>query len=196
MFCLDINSSNSYILSSAWLERALRMVDQALEGHANDEIDNINSLQSLCLPLRGDKAIPSRKLNGMVAIHDPFAGHISLMRLQNGEFVAINMTMHSKLCAMQFRKKDQSVASSTTDKLKGDFRNLSSNETLRWRQSQKLIEKIAKGLNNPPELEVTIDPKTNKMESHVSFCFFIFVLLLILMETNFWIREKLTRTRC
>lgn len=170
LFCVDVNTSECFLLSSAWFDRAVRLLVRALEDVPSNEIDadNLDDLQSLCLPLHGDGITSSKKLNGMIAFQDPFAGHIALLRLQTGEFVAVNMTMHSKLCAMQFRKTDQSFVLTSTNKLKEEFKKLTSDETARWRHTQKLIENIAKGLNEPPELEVTVDPISNQIEAPVS----------------------------
>ncbi len=169
MFCVNTVTSESYLLSSAWLSRALQTVHCAMEGIEGSDLEenDPSSSHSLCLPLL-DGSNYSRKISGMQCFQDPFAGHILLLRLQIGEFYAINMTMHAKLCSMQLKKKSLTISSSATDKLKTEFQAMMSDESMKWRQTSRLIEKIACGLNELPKLEVAVDGNTNEVEVHVS----------------------------
>jgi hypothetical protein len=165
--CVNTSTCESFLLSSAWLQAALNLVARTLTG-TGSEADLIHDSASHTVPLRTPQtsATGPTRLSAVVAVHDPFAGHIVLLRMASKEFQAVNVTMHVKLSQMQNAARLMDQASERVS-LKEQFRSLTGDDSLRFRHAQKLIAKIATGLKEMPELEVTVQSASDTVGPQV-----------------------------
>ena len=113
---VDASSAEVYLISSGWLHTSLKSIAQALmtiedevsEGKTSTDAKQLVAdrvpAQSQCLPIyapSSSKLGASKNLNGVFIVQDPFVGHIAYLRLDSKQLIAINITMHTKLCQLQ-----------------------------------------------------------------------------------------------
>lgn len=113
-YLCDCKEGEVFLISSGWLHSSLKSIAQALQTLSNSDGDNEGKTAdaanlvldrtpspSQCIPIYAPKSKSNAGLNGIFIVQDPFIGHVAFIRLDSKQLIAINITMHTKLCQLQ-----------------------------------------------------------------------------------------------
>jgi hypothetical protein len=124
---------------------------------------------STCLPLFEPPSPPTSnvQLQTLVVYYDAYLGHVALVLLSTGQLIAINVSVHTKLCSLHSHLAQMSErANSERDRslalLPETLRKDLQEYHIPYRTAQVLLTKIEEGLQKIPALEVTVETEEEK----------------------------------
>lgn len=122
---------------------------------------------SMCIPMFEAPSSAAVTVQSFVVYFDAYLGHVALLLLGDGNLVAVNVSVHTKLCELHTHL--QSLSQRTHHDRQRQLALLP--ETLRkemtdyflpYRMTQTLTKKIEEGLRQLPVLEVTVESEEAK----------------------------------
>lgn len=162
-YVVNKHHGHAYLLSSGWLKSSLEQMRQVIdEGDVESASHKVDPVQSLCRPLYERGTEP---LVGVSIFCDVFVGHTALLVLATGSVVAINLSVHTKLCDLHLvanHPLENNGSNATRSKLAQQLHKVADDEHLRYRIAQKFILEAAKGLSTLPNLEVTVTSEADR----------------------------------
>eukprot|EP01039_Chlorochromonas_danica_P004895 gene4895-5364_t len=117
----------------------------------------------------GRKVSTDLALSGAVILLDPFLGHAAIFRMTSNSVIAVNLSVHLKLCDLQLSiLQQQQVTGKRTSRkessLKRELYDMTKDETLRLNQDRALMIKIAQGLTQMPVVEMAVSSENPRKE--------------------------------
>lgn len=182
-YLLCQSEGKAYILTSAWLKTMVANVHETVqqaETGAQEQGTPMATTRgaaasmdkplelSMCVPLfESPTTAAAASIQSFVVFYDTYLGHVALLLLGNGQLIAVNVSVHSKLCELHTHL--QTVSQRAQDDrerslalLPETLRKEMSDYFLPYRMTQTLTKKIEEGLRQLPVLEVTVENEEAK----------------------------------